>query len=90
MIIKHSAAAGTLESCDAVISVAPAQGKSIQVDSAVGALYKDAIIETVEQVLKEYDVSDIQVTVMDRGALDCTLRARTKAALERAMREEQT
>ena len=33
MIIKHSAAAGTLESCDAVISVAPAQEKSIQVDA---------------------------------------------------------
>ena len=39
-------------------------------------------------MLKQFEVSTAQVIVEDKGALDCVLRARLKAALLRATDEQ--
>lgn len=84
MQITKPAVAGTLESSDAMIRVAPAQGLEIEINSSVGKQFGDAIRATVEAVLAKLQVSDAQIIVEDKGALDCVLQARLKAALQRA------
>lgn len=91
MDIIKSATAGTLESCDAAVSVeAPDKGSS----SSSGTL--EIIVETADKrfagrvrdtaaaVLAELGVVSGRVTVRDRSALDCTIRARVQTACLRA------
>ena len=81
------AQAGTLESNDNVITIAPGtpgSGVSIEVNSIVMAQYGEAIERTITATLAEQQVSDVYVKAVDRGALDCTIQARVLAALARA------
>lgn len=83
--IAKSAQAGTLESNDIMITVAPGtSGIEIALDSIVLPQYGDAITETIKKAIKEQGIDGIKVKAVDRGALDCTIRARTLAALGRA------
>ena len=86
MEILKSAVAGTLESSDVQISIAPNPGRGIDIDlvSDVKAQFGEAIEETVRSVLQEFDISDASVRLLDKGALDCTIRARVGAAAFRA------
>lgn len=81
------AQAGTLESNDIMITVAPgapASGVVIELESIVLAQYGQAIEDTIAAVVREQHVADIYIKAVDRGALDCTIQARTLAALARA------
>lgn len=85
--IVNIAQAGSMESSDAIVTVAPAatgSGINIDLQSSVILQYGDAIRAVVEQTIKEQGVTDAQVKVVDRGALDYTLKSRTQAALSRA------
>ena len=83
--ITKSAQAGTLESNDIMITVAPgASGIEIELDSIVLPQYGDAITATITNTIKEQGIDGIKVKAVDRGALDCTICARTLAALGRA------
>lgn len=85
--ILKTAQAGTAESSDAIITIAPAKaGSGIQLDiqSSVLLQYGNSIKATIEQTIKAQSVADVYVKVVDRGALDYTLQARTLAALGRA------
>ena len=85
--VLKTAQAGSLESNDAIITVVPGEsgsGLRIEIESSVLIQYGDAIRKVIEETLSEQSVSDLYVKVMDRGALDCTIRARVLAALARA------
>ena len=85
--VLKTAQAGTLESNDIMITVAPAseeQPVTIALQSLVMAQYGDMIRETIATTLSEQGVSSAYVQVVDRGALDCTIKARLLTALERA------
>lgn len=85
--LTKPAQAGTLESGDVVVTVAPAEpgsGIEIGVESLVLLQYGESIRRTVLSVVQQYGVVDAQLKVVDRGALEYALTARTKAALERA------
>ena len=86
MILKIPAAAGTLESSDVQIFIAPNPngGISIDLESDVKAQFGEAIEETVAQVLDEFDIHDAQVRLVDKGALDCVIRARLRCAICRS------
>ncbi len=89
MKILRNAAAGTLESNDALITVEPScEGITIDVRSVVARQYGDKIREAVMDVLNELDVKNAVVGVNDRGALECTLKARTETAIFRASKED--
>ena len=79
-----SAVAGTLESSDAMVTIEPAERLSIDISSSVLNQYGRQIKQTVEDTLSRLDVSNVRVTVVDKGALDCTIRARVKTAVLRA------
>lgn len=84
MDIIHSASAGTLESNDCLVTVEPsAGGIRIEVESIVWEQYGDAITQTVRDVAEQWSISGGLIRVVDRGTLDCVLRARTEAAILR-------
>lgn len=88
MKIVKKASAGTLESSDVYVEVAPgSEGISLEIDSVVYAQFGDAIRETVLDVLNECGVEEASVRVADRGALECVLRARVETALFRGKEE---
>lgn len=85
MKIVKNAVAGTLESSDAYVQVSPNEsGIEIVLESVVLTQFGDAIKASVMEVLAENGVTDAKVAVNDRGAIDCTIRARVETALKRA------
>ena len=84
MKVARGAVAGSLESSDAMVTVSPGEGLSVLIESVVMKQFGPAIEEAVRQVLKEQGVEAASVKVQDRGALDCTIRARVETAIRRA------
>lgn len=84
MVIEKSAVAGTLESSDAQVTVEPAEGLELSIESSVLNQYGRQIKETVEETLNRLEVKNAKVTVVDKGALDCTLKARVECAIFRS------
>lgn len=85
MMLKKSYA-GTLESGDILIQLSPSEkpGLSVNLDSTVGARFGKQITAVIEETLRSLGVEDAIVDATDKGALDCTIRARTTAAAVRA------
>ena len=86
MKITKNAVAGTLESSDAMVTVEPnAEGSGIQfeLDSVVINQFGNSIRKTVMETLDRLDVKDVKISIVDKGALDCTLKARVEGALFR-------
>ena len=86
MELKKPAMAGTTESSDVMVMLRPnpAGGIVIDLKSDVMVSFGDAIEATVRDVLKEFDVNDAQVSIVDTGALDFVIRARMQCAICRA------
>ena len=84
MVIEKSAMAGTLESSDAQVTVEPGDGLEINISSSVLNQYGRQIKATVLETLERLDVRGGKVTVVDKGALDCTLKARVECAVFRS------
>ena len=85
MQIEKNAVAGTLESSDALVTVEPAeQGNELEISSSVMNQYGRQIRQTVLETLDRLDVKSGKVTVVDKGALDCTLKARVECAVFRS------
>ena len=86
MDIVNPAVAGTLESSDAQVTVAPGTGGiTLDLTSSVMNQYGRQIKETVLATLKQLGVENAAVTVVDKGALDCTLKARVECAVYRSL-----
>lgn len=87
MVIERPAVAGTLESSDAQITVEPGEGRvELSIESSVIHQFGKQIRKVVLETLDHLDVTDARVTVIDKGALDCTLKARVECAVYRANR----
>lgn len=85
MNILKPASAGTLESSDAQVTVEPnEQGILLDLTSSVMNQYGRQIRQTVLETLGNLGVTDAHVTVVDHGALDCTIRARVECAVYRS------
>ena len=79
------ASAGTLESGDILIQIEPAQqGLEIELQSSVAAQFGRQIKAVITETLEGLGVNDAYVKAVDKGALDCTIRARVTAAAVRA------
>ena len=87
MKVLRPAAAGTLESSDVFVEVNPCDTIKIEVDSVVADQFGDTIEQAVRDLLTTFEVDGAHLTLKDRGALDCTLRARAETAIRRAARE---
>ena len=83
MDIQKKASAGTLESSDVYVEIAPGTGIDIFVESVVQGQFGEDIRQVVQQVLQEQNVENASLRVLDRGALTCVLRARVETAILR-------
>ena len=75
--------AGSKESSDCIITVTKQDHQEILIDSVVGAFFHDQIKLLIENTLKELKAENVKVEVLDRGALDSTIKARLITAVER-------
>jgi citrate lyase subunit gamma (acyl carrier protein) len=84
------AIAGTLESSDIQITIEPLATKEVVVElqSSVEKQFGRRIREVIKAVLAHYGVEGVRVHAVDKGALDCTIRARMVSSLHRAAQIE--
>lgn len=85
--LLNSAQAGTVESTDILVMLAPAApGTGIQVEliSPTMQQYGEHIKQLIAKTLQEYGVQDAMIHANEKGALDCTIEARVKTAMKRA------
>jgi len=81
------AQSGTLESNDIMITLAPksrGSGITLDLESVVLAQYGEILRQVILDTVTSQGVTDVAIKAVDRGALDCTVRARVLVALERA------
>ena len=82
---KTKAFAGTLESSDIFVEISPGGGGvSLTLESPVKDQFGRAIEAAVRDVLSHLGVDNASVSLKDRGALECTIRARVETAVKRA------
>ncbi len=86
MKILKPAKAGTLESSDIYITVYPNDGEGINIklESIVMKQFGSQIKKVITETLGELDVENVDVVAVDKGALDCTIKARVEAAVRRS------
>ncbi|MCD6363408.1 MAG: citrate lyase acyl carrier protein [Synergistetes bacterium] len=85
------AQAGSLESCDALITVREqpeGSGVKISIEGTSKYRFGEHIRKLIEEALSSLGEKDIEVQVQDNGALDPTLRARLETAILRLRRGE--
>ena len=88
MDIIKTAVAGTLESSDCMVTIEPAEGLELDLESAVIRQYGKRIQEVALETLDRLQVKNARVSIVDKGALDCTIKARVECAAMRAAEHE--
>lgn len=85
MKIVREALAGTQESSDLMVKIAPAEGElDVVIHSEVIKQFGDQIRRVVDDTLRAMEIRQGVIIVEDKGALDCVIRARLQSALCRA------
>ena len=85
MKLLKPAAAGTLESSDCFVSIEPSEnGIEIDLKSDVIRQFGDSIREVIGETLDTLGIENCSISVTDKGALDCTIRARVESAAFRS------
>lgn len=86
MEIKKPVVAGTLESSDCQVTVEPGNGKvDFSLESAVIHQFGNQIKKVTLETLKDLGIDNVRISIVDKGALDCTIKARIEGAVFRAV-----
>ena len=86
MEIKKPAIAGTLESSDCQVTIEPGNGKiDFELESAVINQYGNQIKKVAYETLENLGIDNVKLTIVDKGALDCTIKARIEGAAYRSV-----
>lgn len=79
------ASCGTMESSDAYMELEPiAAGVQIDLQSVVEHQFGDSIRALAADMLQQEGIDNVSLRIVDRGALECTLRARLETLIARA------
>ncbi|WP_326899838.1 citrate lyase acyl carrier protein [Kosakonia cowanii] len=90
MKIVREALAGTLESSDLMVKIAPTDGElEVVVRSEVIKQFGDQIRRVVNERLRAMEIRQGLIIIEDKGALDCVIRARLQSAVLRAAEEKE-
>ena len=84
MRIRKKASAGTMQSSDLMVVVAPAETLQIEVESTVKVQFEHLIRARIQDTLEQLGVTSGLIQVTDRGALDYAIAARIETAVRRA------
>ena len=86
MKIEKPAIAGTLESSDCMVTVEPGNGTiTMNLESAVMNQFGEQIQKVVKETLERLEVNDVNIRIVDKGPLDCTIKARVECAVYRSV-----
>ncbi len=86
MEILKPAMAGTLESSDCQVTVEPGKdGIQFDLDSAVINQFGNQIRKVTFETLENLDIKNVNIRIVDKGALDCTIKARIEGAVYRSV-----
>ncbi len=77
------AMAGSVESCDCLITIFESDKIEIDLTSDVLVQYGEQIEKVILATLKEHNINNLRVVIEDKGALDYTIIARLTTALRR-------
>lgn len=85
MKIIKTGVAGTMESSDVIVRIEPkaTPGVELTLESDVMQQFGKQIEKVIRETLDELGIKDAYVNAVDKGALDCTVAARTMAAAYR-------
>ncbi|KAA8999028.1 citrate lyase acyl carrier protein [Affinibrenneria salicis] len=89
MKIVKEALAGTVESSDLLVKIAPASELNVVINSEVIKQFGDQIRQVVQETLDALGVTEGLLIIEDKGALDCVIRARVQSAVLRAAQAEE-
>ena len=86
MELKTTGIAGTMESSDIQIVLEPRTEGGIEVSltSNVMNQFGKQIVKVIRETLADLKVENAYVNAVDKGALDCTIKARVQAAAYRS------
>ena len=86
MQLIKTAVAGTMESGDIMVTIEPRDsgGVTLELSSSVMQQFGRQIEAVIRATLAELGVDHAAVHAVDKGALDCTVRARVSAAAFRS------
>jgi citrate lyase subunit gamma (acyl carrier protein) len=86
MKLIKNAIAGTLESSDIQIIIEPREeaGIEIELKSSVEKQFGRQIRKVIKETIESLKVENARVIATDKGALDCTIKARVQAAAYRS------
>lgn len=85
MEIMKESVSGTLQSNDCLVRVLPGtEGVDLNLSSSVMKQFGDQIEKVIMETLSEMKVENCKIIVEDRGALDCTIKARVETAVNRS------
>ena len=88
MEIKKPAMAGTLESSDCMVTLEPNQeGIDFSLESSVIHQFGNQIRKVAMETLSNLDITNAKISIVDKGALDCTIKARVEAAVYRSLEQ---
>lgn len=79
-----SAVAGTLESSDVYVKVEPCDKLEIEIESVVYNQFAEEIKKSIMEVVEELGVDSGKISINDKGAIDCVIKARVETAIKRA------
>jgi citrate lyase subunit gamma (acyl carrier protein) len=86
MKLLNNSIAGTLESSDIQIIIEPKNetGIEVELNSSVEKQFGRQIRKVIYETLETLKVENARVIAKDKGALDCTIKARVQAAVYRS------
>ena len=91
---KIAAQSGTFESSDVIFLIEPLpdnSGRKLDISSTVMQQYGASFNRIVDDMLNQYEMTDIHLIAKDKGALEPTIKARLETAIIRSLdRQEGT
>ncbi|HEX7583340.1 MAG TPA: citrate lyase acyl carrier protein [Prolixibacteraceae bacterium] len=89
---KIAAQSGTFESSDVIFLIEPLpdnSGRKLEISSTVMQQFGDSFKRIVNEVLDQYEMTDIHLIAKDKGALEPTIKARLETAIKRSLDEQE-
>jgi citrate lyase subunit gamma (acyl carrier protein) len=89
---KIAAQSGTFESSDVIFLIEPLpdlSGRRLEISSTVMQQFGVSFRQIVENVLDDYEMTDIHLIAKDKGALEPTIKARLETAIKRSLGQQE-
>jgi len=89
---KIAAQSGTFESSDVIFLIEPLpdnSGRKLEITSTVMQQFGASFNRIVEDMLNQYELTDLHLIAKDKGALEPTIKARLETAIRRSLNQQE-